>query len=259
MRDEMLEKRIAQHFNTAPLPEQTRIDATVSAVLAEAARVERPAASSLVAPSWLSLIAIQIRTSKGAVWIAQGIVVVLALFFIAGTDTLASALAAFGSAGALLSAISIAGVVHNNNASLTEINYSCHFDYRQVTVARMMAYGIGDALVLILLIVSGFVLLPTGFGSAALCACVSFFFSGFVCMLVFTRYRGPHALLFSTTILTVIALGTAYLWYNSAQLIAGVSSGFWMIAIIALALGITLLARSYLARINYGYDALYRG
>lgn len=302
MKDELLEKRIARHFNAAPLPRQDAVDATVKAALAEATRAgvtraeavhagvpqanavvhagathteavhagvtqaevtrtkathaEKSAGSALVSPSWLLLIAAQIRASKGVVWIAQAVIVTLAIIFIANTDTLAAVLAAFGSAAALLSAISVAGVIYNNNASLTEISYSCHFDYRQVTVARMLAYGIGDALVLAILIISGFVMLPSGFSSAALCACVSFFFSGFMCMLLFAYYRGPHALVLSTAAVVAIAAITAYGWYYSAHLATSVSGGFWLIAIVVFALGILLLARSYLARISEGYDVL---
>lgn len=254
MTEKDIEQRLRQHFNTAPLPKEEAIENTVRIVSHEAVRQQAEQAPPLLAPHFGRLIMAQVRLTKGLVWILQAAVILFALIIAAQADNLSATFAAFGSASAIIAGISVAGIIYGKGSAFTEINYTCHFDYRQVVVARMVVYGAGDLLALLALTALGSSLLPIGFGSIVACAGTSFFLTSFACLLLLSRYRGDSGLILCTITSLLIAVLLAYFWDMYPRFIHVATIDLWPLVILCAGAGTILCARSLLNKINSGFD-----
>lgn len=248
--------RLRLHFSAAPPPEESAIHTTIQVLTREAMRAQRAQKTGASKPSFAHLIAAQIRTTKGAVWFFQACVILLLLFVVLQTGNLSTVFAAFSAAAAVLSGISIAGLAFGRGTKIIEINYACYFDYRQVVIARMIAYGCGDLLALLLLGFLGSSFLPLGFIDIALCTGTSFFITSFICLFLFSKYQGDAVLVLCGTSSFLIAALTASLWSLNSQLIQNLLLDFWPLIILAASVGIFLCARSILKKIKAGIDTM---
>jgi hypothetical protein len=263
-----IERKLEAYFASVPTPATATVDEAVNRIVKKAA--QRPTShatshatqnSALIVPSILSLVSSQLRASRGLVWIAQAIVVLLALIVAASTNERAFMLGALGAASAILAGITVAGISFDQGSPFVEVSYSFHFDYRQVMIARMMLYGLGDLIGLTLLTLLGASLAQLGlsdvapnFGDVVLCSSVTFFSTGFVCFLLISRYRGEAATVLCFAFSALIAITSDVLWSNYPSLLYKMPGVFWAALIIAGLVGLLLCARSMFTKINAGYD-----
>ncbi len=221
------------------------------------------ARKQLLSPSVAELIRSQIRATKGLVWIAQAALVLLTLLAALLITNQAYALGAFGAAGAILAGISIAGIAYDQNSPLAEMSYSFHYDYRQIVLVRMMVYGLGDLVGLLLLSGAGSLLAPFGLSTLSLsfsevlfCASETFFLSGFVCFAVIGQYRGEASILLCIVFSLLIATLNQILWSEYTHLLTATPMLFWLVLMACAAAGLVLLARRILAKIDAGYGSV---
>lgn len=248
-----IEKRLRQHFSATPLPEQEVIEGVVRIVAQEAGR-QRAVRGSIFSPNFSELIMAQIRVTKGFVWVVQLAVIAFALLLTTQSGTVAGIYATFGAAAAILAGISVAGIAYGRDSALTELTCTCHFDYRQVVIARMISYGLGDFIALILLTVVGSSLLPVGFGSVVACAASSFFATGFACLLLLSFYRGEAVFSLCAGLSVVIAGLLSWFWHFYPNFLRTLTIDLWPFLVLCTGVGILLCGRFLLRTANSGLE-----
>ena len=253
-----------EHYAThgiVPAPDESALNETVKAAVAESVRRHAAQEKKLFAPSVVDLVFSQLRTTKFLVWIIQAAAVVLALVFVVGREEQAQIFGTIGAASAILAGLSVAGMTFDQNASLVEMSYSFHFNYRQIVLTRMLLYGFVDLIGLIALTLLGSSLSPLGLSAIApgvaevlLCSATTFFATGFACLFAISRYQGGGVLLLCSAVSLVIVLATILLFRGYSNLLFSLPILYWLLLIAVVVIGLILCARSFFSKINAGYE-----
>lgn len=255
MKKRIAEQKVSQYFNTVPHENDEALEATIRAAAKERNRLLSQKKKRVrLSPNMKELFLAQMKTTKTALWAMQAIVVIAAITAITVSSEAPVSLATLIAMSAIVCGISIAGLFYEKDSVLTEISYSCHFTYKQIVLVRMAIFGLMDLLNLSVLIVVGSAILPYGFADVALGSCLSFFLSGFLCMLLVTRYRGDVAALLCIVLSSIVAAFLAYLWTHHYSFIHTASIAFWLLLIAVAIIGMSYCARSMLANISAGYE-----